>query len=182
MKLQYIAYILGGLGLLASVLTWWAPERTRTVCLAFPRSRVLGGVLTALGLIWVAWLLYNVPMGRFEFLKNWIFPATPVCWVLLFFFLDDLLAVRALGGLLLLVAAPMLDAARWVDSSWRLVITCIAYAWVLFGILMVLGPYRFRHLIIYFMSSPAATRRWALLKACVSILLILLGALVYARV
>ena len=60
------------------------------------------------------------------------------------FLMDELLAARAFGGLLLLAGNPVLLAARWAPTPWRLVMPTLVYIWVLAGMILVLSPWRLR--------------------------------------
>ena len=158
---------LGGLGLAAGVAMAARPGAVRAGLMAFPRSRVPGWILTAVGVAWVAGVVSHAALGRFEFLK----PAVPVAAVVLFgsmvYFLDELLAPRALGGVLLLVANPVLMGVRWADSPWRLVPVLVAYAWVVAGCALMLHPWLFRRMAERWLGEEGAVRRmgWAKLAA-----------------
>ena len=136
--------LLGGLGLLAGFVLLIFPASLRAGLVAFPRSKWPGWILTAVGIFWVAWVIQHASLGRFEGFK----PLIPVAAILLFaamvYFLDELLAPRALGGILLLVANPILNGVRWADSAWRFVPVIIAYAWVIAGCALMLHPWLFR--------------------------------------
>ena len=135
---------LGALGLLAGFVAIRFPVALRTTLTAFPRSKWPGWVLTALCVAWVSWVIYHAALGRFEGVK----PVIPVLAVVVFAaivgFLDELLSPRALGGLLLLLADPVLDGIRWADSAWRFAPALIAYAWVIMGCAWMLHPWLFR--------------------------------------
>ena len=131
---------LGALGLLCVL----APRNARVWVEAFPRSRPAGWVLAAVALVWSARLLLAAPLGRFEGFKPLAFLATPVAFFLVVHYVDELLAARALGGILLLVPAPILDVARWHGSAWRFVVVLLAYLMAIKGIVLVLSPYQFR--------------------------------------
>lgn len=150
--------LLGGLGLLAGVVLLRFPSALRAGLLAFPRSKWPGWILTAICLFWVSWVMSHAALGRFEALK----PLIPILAVLAFaaivWFLDELLSPRALGGLLLLVANPMLNGVRWADSAWRFVPAVIAYAWVIAGCALMLHPWLFRQLAERYLRSDGAVR------------------------
>ncbi len=133
-----VIHLLAGLGLAVT------PAGSREWLRVFPRHVWIGRVLAAVALAWSALLVWEMPLGWFDAYKQWLWVGAPVCYLLVVLFLDELLASRALGGLLLLVPAPLLDAARFHESIWRLAPILLAYAWVILGILLVLGPYRFR--------------------------------------
>ncbi|HAL92096.1 MAG TPA: hypothetical protein DCM68_03625 [Verrucomicrobia bacterium] len=145
--------LLGALGLLAGVVLLRFPAALHRALAAFPRSKWPGWILTAICVSWVAWVISHAALGRFEGVK----PLIPVLAILGFAaivcFLDELLAPRALGGLLLLVANPMLHGVRWADSPWRFVVVLIAYAWVIAGCALMLHPWLFRRMAGKFLSK-----------------------------
>lgn len=137
--------LLTGSVLIAAALSCLArPGSVRAVLQAFPRHRASAVVLTAIVIGWSSWLLYHAPLGRFESLKRLIFVAAPLAVYLVARFVDELLAARSLGALLLLIPAPMLAAVRTSDSRWRWAVGIAAYCLVVAGIWLVLSPYRFR--------------------------------------
>lgn len=135
-----VLIVLGGAG----VFKW---NQLSTALYAFPRHRASAILLTLVNVVWVAVLLYHTPLGRFEVLKPLLFVLAPVTFWAVTKYMDELLAPRMLGGLLLLAAVPVLDAARWHESGWRLVLTVLAYLWIVWSIFLVLSPYRFRHTV-----------------------------------
>jgi hypothetical protein len=151
--------LLGALGLGAGVGMAWRPAGVRRGLEAFPRSRWPGWILTAVAVFWVAWVVQHAALGRFEFLKPFLPFAAMALLASVVFFLDELLAPRALGGLLLLVANPLLMGVRWADSAWRLVPALIAYAWVVAGCALMLHPWLFRRACRRLCAPDAAVRR-----------------------
>lgn len=157
--LGVVLVVLGGLGLLAGLVMLRFPAALRLGLAAFPRSKWPGWVLTAIGLAWVAWVIQHAALGRFEALKPLIPFAAVAVFAAMVWFLDELLAPRALGGLLLLVANPVLNGVRWAGSAWSFVVTLIAYAWVVAGCALMLHPWLFRKMAERFLSSERAVRR-----------------------
>lgn len=166
---------LGGLGILAGLVAVRFPAAVRTGLAAFPRAKVPGWILTVVGVCWVAWVVHHAALGRFEGLK----PLIPVVAVLLVgamvTFLDELLAPRALGGLLLLVANPILNGVRWADSAWRFVPVLIAYAWVVAGCALMLHPWLFRKWAERFSQTDGALRAAGWGKALAGTVLLVAG-------
>lgn len=155
------------------------PGRCRTWLQAFPRSRIPAWILTAIGLAWSAWLLYGTPLGRFDSIRERLWIIGPVTFFLIVRFADELLAPRALGALLLLIPSPILATARWHDSSFRHVITVIAYVMVIKGILLVLGPYRFRKWTERFLPDERQCKRWGAAGLTLAAIVFVLGLAVY---
>ena len=122
-------------------------------------------------------MLLHANLGRFDIVKPALYLLAPACFFLLINFLDELLSARALGGLLLLIANPVLNAARWHDSAWRYVPIVLAYVWAVAGMLLVLSPYLFRRWVLPFCASDGRAR---LAGAALLALAILLGALAFA--
>lgn len=150
--------LLGALGVVAGLVVLRFPVALRAGLAAFPRSKWPGWILTAVCVVWVSWVIRHAALGRFEVVK----PLIPVLAVIGFgaivWFLDELLAPRALGGLLLLLANPMLNGVRWSDSAWRFAVVLIAYAWVIAGCILMLHPWAFRRLAGKFLASATWLR------------------------
>ncbi|MFO7534322.1 MAG: hypothetical protein R6X19_01320 [Kiritimatiellia bacterium] len=155
------------------------PEKARGFVKAFPRSRLWAWLLTALDLVLVSLLLWNLPNSWFTPWRPVLFVAGPVAFLLVIKFADELLSVRALGGLLLLAAAPVLDAARFHPSQARLVLVFLAYAWVFPGMLLVSNPWWFRKLTGRMMASDARCRAASAVGMLIGVVLVVLGLWVY---
>ena len=144
MTLAQASYLIGGVLIAVNAPALMVPATFRKGIEAFPRNSWMGWGLTAVALTWVAWVILHAPLGRFEPLKPYVYLAAPISFILIVLFLDELLAPRALGGLLLLLGNPVLNVARWHESGLRLVVTTLVYVWVVGGMILVLSPYRFR--------------------------------------
>ena len=155
------------------------PGATRKVLDAFPRHKPTAWALTIVDLVWAGKLLYNAPLGRFENLKPLLYILTPVAIVLVGLFVDELLSPRALGGLLLLLAAPMLDTARWHASPLRLVITVLAYALVIKGVVLVVCPFQFRKWVQRLFPDERWCRIWGGAGCALGIVVLLLSLTIY---
>jgi hypothetical protein len=177
-----LALIAAGLGVfimivnLPAVLT---PMLFRRVALSFPRSKLPGWLLLVFDLTWVSWVMLHAYFGRFEFLKPAIYAAAPIAFILMVIFMDELLAPRALGGLLLLIANPVLAAARWHESEWRLVLTVIAYVWVIVGMTLVLAPFWFRYLVEFSTRTKARCILLGLVRLAFGAFVLFLGLRIY---
>jgi len=83
-------------------------------------------------------------MGEFSGFRRPLLIALPIGYVLVLRFVDEFLAVRALGILCLLAAEPLLDAAFLRYESSRLLITVFAYLLIVAGLFWVSIPYVLR--------------------------------------
>jgi hypothetical protein len=128
----------------------------------FPRSRVAGVVLLTICLAWTLWLVATIQMGEFSSFRRPLLIALPVGYALTLFFVDEFLAVRALGILCLLAAEPLLDAAFLRYETSRLLVTAFAYLLIMAGLFWVAIPYILRDQINW---SARSVFRWRFLHA-----------------
>src|SRR5437868_3231537 len=129
---------------------------------SLPRSRIAGIVLLTLALLWSLWLLATIEMGEFASFRRPLLIALPIGYVLVLRFVDEFLAVRALGILCLLMAEPLIDAAFLRYEMSRLLVTVFAYLLVVAGLLWVTMPYLLRDQINW---SARSAFRWRFLHA-----------------
>jgi len=128
----------------------------------FPRSRVAGVVLLTVCLAWTMWLVATIQMGEFSSFRRPLLIALPIGYLLTLFFVDEFLAVRALGILCLLAAEPLLDAAFLRNETSRLLVTVFAYLLIIAGLFWVAIPYVLRDQINW---SARSAFRWRCLHA-----------------
>ena len=126
----------------------------------FPRARWLAWALAACDLVWAGWLTYTTSFPWIDPYKQWLVVVVPVAFVLVVIYMDELLAARALGGLLLLVPRPILDAAFLHPSPYALVVNVVAYLLAVAGIVLVLNPYLFRKTAAFLLSTETRCRVW----------------------
>ena len=128
----------------------------------FPRSRAAGVVLLTICLVWTFWLVATIQMGEFSSFRRPLLIALPIGYVLALLFVDEFLAVRALGILCLLAAEPLLDAAFLRYETSRLLVTVFAYLLIVAGLFWVAIPYVLRDQINW---SARSVFRWRCLHA-----------------
>ena len=128
----------------------------------FPRSRVAGIVLLAIDLIWSFWLVSTMEMGEFSAFRRPLLIVLPIGFLLTLRFVDEFVAVRALGIFALLAAEPLLDAAFFRYETSRLAITTFAYALIILGLIWVTMPYMLRDQIGWLSKTSG---RWRGLHA-----------------
>ncbi|MEI6970304.1 MAG: hypothetical protein WCL44_02200 [bacterium] len=159
------------------------PDLARKWCGAFPRNTAAAWVLTAIDLAWAATLLYSSPMlAGVEWARRLCLVLAPVAFFLIVFFIDELLAARALGGLLVLVPRPVLDAAFINTSDWKLVMTALSYIVVVAGIVLILSPFRFRQVTGIVMKTNGRSRLAGAMGLSTGILVLVLALTVYRTV
>jgi len=137
----------------------------------FPRSRVAGIVLLTICLAWTFLLLATIQMGEFSGFRRPLLIALPIGYVLALRFVDEFLAVRALGILCLLAAEPLLDAAFLRYETSRLLVTVFAYFLIVAGLFWVAIPYVLRDQINWIARSVF---RWR----CLHVLILIYGGVI----
>ncbi len=156
-SLQMAALVAGAILCLLGAIGFAMEGSARSMLSRFPRSRGAGIVLLAIGLVWSFWLVWTMEMGEFSAFRRPFLFTLPIGFLLTLRYVDEFLAVRALGILALLVAEPLLDAAFFHYESNRLVLTVLAYLLVVLGLIWVMVPYRLRDQIAWFSKTTA---RW----------------------
>lgn len=179
-NLALAALALGAALILVGAAAAAAPAAIRRLLAAFPRNAWAGRILAAGALAWSAWLVYQMPFGRFDVYKPALYGIAPVVYILVVLFLDELLAARALGGLFLLTPELMLRAAFGHPSQLRLVIVALAYAMIVVGLFLVVSPFRFRRFVRRVIGEDEPRSRVVgIAGAAAGVALCLLGFLSY---
>lgn len=134
------------------------PCQSTAFAARFHRSRITGALLACIALSWSTILLIRMNLGFLEVYKPLLLFLAPASFMLTVLYVKDLLAPRALGGLLLLIPSPVLDAARWHESPWRYFAVVSAYVMVVSGLILVLHPYMARKWTDRLLHSLTAAR------------------------
>ncbi len=178
-SLAHVSLTVGLLILLVGLPGALAPSKWAAALRAFPRHAPSAWALTAVDMLWVSMIVLHASLGSYNGWKPAIYVLAPISFFLLTRYLDELLAPRALGGLLLLMPDPMLDAARWQPSNWHFVITVLAYIFAIAGMLLVLGPYRFRLWTSWWIERDSRLRACSVVKIIFGALLIFFGLRIF---
>lgn len=174
-RLPAAAIVLGAVMVALHAPCLLVTARVRPWLERFPRHRALGIALAAVDLLWAARLLDQMPLGRFESWKPSLYVLTPLVFFLVIYVMKELLAARALGGLLLLVPAPLLRAAQWHPSPLKLLVVLLAYVFAVVGMTLVLSPYHFRKAAARLTRDAGATRICGFCGVTAGAIFVLLG-------
>jgi multisubunit Na+/H+ antiporter MnhG subunit len=161
LSLHTAGIVAGAFLVLVGLLGLLKPDLA-SVVQRFPRSRVAGVIVLTICLMWTFWLLATIQMGEFSAFRRPLLIALPIGYALALRFVDEFLAVRALGILCLLAAEPLLDAAFLRYETSRLLITVFAYVLIVAGLFWVAIPYVLRDQINW---SARSVFRWRCLHA-----------------
>ena len=153
-----MAGLLVGLGLILShAIGLVRRESVRAWLLAFPRSRAAGIALLLASALWTFVLVLEMDLGEFTAYRNLFLIVIPVAAFLSIRYVEEFLAVRATGMLLLLAAEPVLEAAFLRPEQSRLLLVVLSYAWAIVGLFWVGMPYLMRDQINWLLK---ASGRW----------------------
>ena len=157
LTLETALYLTGLLVLLAHALALFKGPAAQAWLRALPRSKPVGLVLLTVAAGWFFWLVKTMDLGEFSNWRDRVLYATPVVWWLTWKYVDEFLAARALGMLVLLGAEPLLEAAFLRPEMARLFLVTLVYVWVAFALFWVGMPYTLRDQIAW---VTGAERRW----------------------
>jgi hypothetical protein len=143
-SLQTVGLIAGIALIVLSLPGLFLPSPTQNWFKRFPRSGVAGTVLLTIALVWSFWLLATMEMGEFAGFRKPLLVLLPIGYVLVLRFVEEFLAVRALGIVCLLAAEPLLEAAFFRYETSRLFLTVLAYLMIVAGLFWVTMPYLLR--------------------------------------
>ena len=179
-SLAALAALLGAAWLALAAPGLLAPARAAAPYRRFARSvwpgRVLAAVCIAWSLLWVA----AMPLGSLlDPLLPYLQVLLPVSVVAVCVFLPELLSCRAAGALLVLLPAPLLSAAQWHPSPWRLVAVAAAYAMAVAGMFVVAKPWLLRDAITWTTASPRRFRAVSAAFALAALALLACAAFAY---
>lgn len=138
-----------------------------------PRHVLSGQIILGIGLAWF-WLLVapegmgklsalRMDFGEFNNVKPILRLLVPAALVMVSISIRDFLAVRALGLLGLMAAAPLLEAAFLKDPASRLLVPIFAYALLTASMFWVGMPYLFRDAVTWVTATQIRWRAASLL-------------------
>jgi len=152
-NLQWVGFVVGLVLLVSHWIAFVQPEQTKGWLLRFSRSKPLGVGLLVVDAIWTFWLVTNMDLGEFSGFRTYLQMGVPIIAILTIYFVDEFLAVRALGIMALLTAEPILSAAFLRPEVSRLFVVILAYAWLTLGLFWVGMPYLLRDQITWLTKS-----------------------------
>lgn len=158
LELKPTGLILGAALVAAHVFALVRPEPVKAFLKAFPRNRKAGITVLAVTLAWAWIIIRHMDLGEFHNLRTLLSVLLPVGFVLVIQFVDEFLAVRALGALALLAANPLLQAAFLEPPVTRLLLPVLAYAWIVLGLFWVGMPFTLRDQIGWVTATPGRFR------------------------
>jgi hypothetical protein len=144
------------------------PTESKDLLLKLPRNRVIAPWLMGAGMFWF-WLLVapdglgplsklQMDLGEFNRAKNLMRILIPIAAAGMIMHVKEFLAVRSVGLLALIAAAPVLYSAYLEPPATRLLISIFAYAMIFSGLFWVGMPYLMRDAITWVTKTESRYR------------------------
>jgi len=178
-RLSLISILVGTLAIAVRLPGVLAPATFRAVAVKFPRNVPGGRILMGIVAVIVWWVMYHAATDEWKWAQPLIFIGVPVAYLLVINFGTHYLTLRAVAALLLLIAKQMVDAADASLAPWRLIVTVVAYVWVVTAIWLTVAPHHFRGLLGFVMADNKRCRLACSAGIVVGLALVALGVFVY---
>lgn len=158
LSLRSIGLIVGVLLVVGHVFALIRQDKILPWLSTVPRSQNIGTLFLTVSFLWAWMVATSMDLGEFH-QARWLAQFTlPVFFVGMLFIANDYLGARALGMFLLLAACPVLDAAFLKQPQSRLLLSTLAYGWIIIGLFWVGMPFTMRNQIAWLQSKPSRYR------------------------
>lgn len=179
LSLQAVGIIVGLVLIVVHVLALLRQEKVLPWLSTVPRSQNVGTTFLTVGFLW-AWIVAtSMDLGEFQQVRWLAQFALPAFYVAMLFVANDYLGARALGIVLLLAACPVLDAAFLKPPQSRLLLSVLAYAWIVAGLFWVGMPFTMRNQIAWIQAKPSRYRTLCVAGAAYGTVVLLAAILFY---
>ena len=179
MSLDFLTIIIGVLAILMAGFGFFRADLLRAYIKGFPRSIYAGWILAGLCCLLGTREALAMNMGGLNAYKIYIYLIAPLVFIGSVTCLKELLAPRALGALLCLVAVPITKVAVFSGQPYFQIISALAYFWVIIGLVWFLAPWQFRQMHQRILENDFIYYSALGLKALFGVVFILLGFFVY---
>ncbi|MCB1079608.1 MAG: hypothetical protein KDM63_08500 [Verrucomicrobiae bacterium] len=157
LSLKTVGLVIGAVLVATHLFGFLKFEALKPILRDLPRNVKVGIAILAVDFAWALLIWSEMDLGEFFNLER------PVQMVLIagFFgvaiYVQEFLAVRAIGFFLILAACPVLNAAFLEPPVTRLLLVALAYVWIVKGMFWVGMPYLMRDQLAWATAEP---NRW----------------------
>lgn len=137
------------------------PERVKRFLRAFPRNDKLGIGMVVFGFAWTLLVWSCMDLGDYFRMERFVQLLLVAACAGIVLYVKEFLAVRSLGFLMILAAAPILTSAFLKEPQSRLLLVFFAYAIAVKGMIWVGLPYLLRDQIGWVLAKPGRFRAGA---------------------
>jgi hypothetical protein len=155
--LKLIALFLGAIGILGGIWGLLRPGIVQRFLREFPRNEIIGRIFIFIDMVATLYLLHHQDLGSWNWIKGAVYWLSPLIYFYIIFYVKDYLGARGLAWFLVLVAKPVLWVCFMRDEPARLVVTTLAYMWIIIGLCTAAAPHWLRDGIAFWQVS---SKRW----------------------
>ncbi len=177
--LKLIALILGTTGVIGGAVSLAYPQPVQQFLRNLPRSQNWGRFFLAINLIWGVILIQQTDFRDWNVYKSTAYALSVPIYLFVIYFVNQYLGARWLALFLILLADPVIKVCFLRDEPSSMVITTIAYIWVILGICFFAVPHWFRDWVNFWLRSPSRWSWGCRGKIVIGIALIFLGLFAY---
>ena len=158
LSLRLTGVLVGLLLILGHIYALLRQEKILPGLTTVPRSQNVGTFFLTISFLWAWMVATSMDLGEFE-QARWLAQfALPVFFVGMLFIANDYLGARSIGMFFLLAACPVLEAAFLKLPQSRLLLSLLAYGWIVMGLFWVGMPFTMRNQISWLQAKPARYR------------------------
>lgn len=157
--LKTMGFVIGLWLILSHGFALVKPDLVSTQLKAFPRNENLGIPMVIFGFVWAFILWSCMDLGEFFKIERPVQVIIIGVCVGVIIHVKEFIAVRALGFIMILAAAPILESAFLKEPQSRLLIVALAYIMAVKGMFWVGMPYLMRDQINWVLADK---KRFAL--------------------
>ncbi len=157
LDLQLVGIVIGAWLILSHGFALLNFEKLKPTLERFPRNYNVGVPLLVIAFIWTFAVWSEMDLGEFWRAERPVQIILVIGCILVATYVKDFLAVRAVGFLLILLAAPLLISAFLQPPVSRLLLVAVAYAMIVKGMFWVGKPYLMRDQIGWVTANK---KRW----------------------
>lgn len=151
------------------------PQTASNLYHKFSRDVWTGRILSTIAWIWATVAVLQMGLdflARFQMIIIFLgLISIPLSW----FWLENLLPCRALGGLLNLIPYELLHVARVHPSPWRLALVILAYVMIVWGMVLILYPWKLRQLLDWMIEKSRRLQIVSIVEVAFGIFYVILG-------
>ncbi len=153
LPLSLVGIIIGAWLVLSHGFALLKPEIVKPFLTAFPRNEKIGVPLVIVCFAWGFIIWSCMDLGEFYKIERPVQIVIIGVCVGVIIYVKEFIAVRALGFLMILIAAPILDSAFLQEPQSRLLLVAFAYAAAIKGMFWIGMPYLLRDQIKWVLAD-----------------------------
>ena len=156
--MKFWFFILGVPLVAYGIASFVRPQGVARALVAFPRNKLAGWILCAVGWLGTAYELDTIDIEVFDrYLKAfpgelWILAV--VLTVLTCWWMENLLPIRGVSAIFMLFPAELFPVIRLEPSSARLMLVVLAYVCAATGMFAMFYPWRIRQALAWLAEKP----------------------------